>query len=133
MTLDAATLAALGAAELRARLVAGECSVRDLAEALLARIDDADTAKTLRRHLDQRVGHLGAERLKRYRVARMHEVAGIFQHRAELAARMQHAEIDGRARYPLSRQISKIGRSGCIGCRLCIGRSFEDVVVAQAI
>ena len=58
------------------------------------RIDDADAAKALRRHLDQRVRHLGAERLQRHRVAGMHEVAGIFQHRAELAAGMQHAEID---------------------------------------
>ena len=59
-------------------------------------IDDADAAKALRRHFDQRVGHLGAERLQRHRFAGVHEVAGVFQERAELAAGMQHAEIHRR-------------------------------------
>ena len=52
MTLDAANLAALGAAELRARLVAGECSVRDLAEALLARVEAVEPQVQAWAHLD---------------------------------------------------------------------------------
>ncbi len=46
-------------------------------------------AKALRRHLDQRIRHPGAERLQRHRVAGMHEIAGVFEQSAELAAGMQ--------------------------------------------
>jgi hypothetical protein len=74
--------------------VAAQIAVGDDADDVSTRIDDADAAKAFRRHLDQRVGHFCAQRLQRHRVAGMHEVAGVFQHRAELAARMQHAEID---------------------------------------
>ena len=74
--------------------VAAQIAVGDDADDLPARINDADAAEAFRRHLDQRVGHLGPQRLQRHGIAGMHEVAGIFQHRAELAARMQHAEID---------------------------------------
>ena len=73
--------------------VAAQVTVGDDADDRSARIDDADAAETLRRHLDQRVGHPGTHWLQRHRVSGMHQVAGIFQHGAELAARMQHAEI----------------------------------------
>ena len=56
--------------------------------------DDADAAEALRRHFDQRVRHLPAERLQRQRVAVMHEVASVFEQRAEPAAGMQRPEID---------------------------------------
>ncbi len=70
-----------------------QIAVGDDADHMAVAVGDADAAKTLRRHFHQRIGHLGAERLERHGVARMHEVAGVFQHRTQLAARMQHAEI----------------------------------------
>jgi Asp-tRNA(Asn)/Glu-tRNA(Gln) amidotransferase A subunit family amidase len=42
MSPDPTVLAALGATEVRARLAAGECSVTDYAQALLARVDEVD-------------------------------------------------------------------------------------------
>ena len=42
MSIDPATLAALGATDVQARIAAGELSATDFAQALLARVDEVE-------------------------------------------------------------------------------------------
>jgi len=53
MSLDPLLLASLSATEVRARLVAGECSVTDYAQALLARVEQVEPAVQAWAHLDR--------------------------------------------------------------------------------
>ena len=73
--------------------VTAQIAVGDDAGDIAVTVDDADAAETLRRHLDQRVRHPGAERLGRDGLAGVHDVADEFQHGAELAAGMEVGEF----------------------------------------
>ena len=53
MSLDPVLLASFSATEARERLVAGDCSVRDYARALLARVDAIESQVQAWAHLDR--------------------------------------------------------------------------------
>ncbi len=76
--------------------VAPQVAVGDDADQRTAAIDDADAAEGLGGHLVDRLRHARAERHERNLGAGVHEIAHQLEHGAELAARVEAAEIERR-------------------------------------
>jgi hypothetical protein len=74
--------------------VPAQIAIGDDAGELALAVDDADAAEALGGNLHHGRAHARAKLRQRHGVALVHDVADEFQLRAELAARMQHPEID---------------------------------------
>src|SRR5438067_1939063 len=72
-----------------------DCNARAAGRRAAGAIDDADAAEGLRCHLGDRLRHAAADYRERDLAAGMHDVAHEFEHRAEPAAGVQAAEVDG--------------------------------------
>jgi len=99
-------------------------------------------AKALRRHLDQRVGHLGAEWLERHGVARMHDGRGCISKSAPSlppgCSTLKSTEVKPRpsssAIASASPSASIISEEVVVGARLCgqASRAFGSVRATSA-
>ena len=106
--------------------MAADVAVGDDADQPTGRIDHADAAEALGAHHHDRLGHRRFGRHQRQRVQPMHQVADQAQASAQLAARMQHAEMAVGEAAPLKQRHGERIAQGHLQCGRC-GRRIERI------